>query len=155
MRWLLVGLFWSASGLAGEIAPGTAELLQQFYHPPAQYQNDFGKYHSPLKFFDGRPVLNAIDWSQRRQEILRTWHGIMGPWPALLERPEITVLDSTNRENLIERRVRVEVAKGETVLGYLLSPTNTGSQFPAVLSPFYEPETSVGRGKPFLDFGLQ
>src|SRR4051812_30885184 len=122
MRWLLVGLFWSASGLAGEIAPGTAELSKQFY------QNDFGKYHSPLKFFDGRPVLNAIDWSQRRKEILRTWHGIMGPWPALLEHPEITVLDSTNRENLIERRVRVGVAKGETVLGYLLSPTNTGSQ---------------------------
>jgi hypothetical protein len=41
------------------------------------------------------------------------------------------------------------------VSGYLLMPEGAGP-FPAVLVPFYEPETSAGlKDSPFLDFGLQ
>ena len=129
--------------------------MRQFYAPPSGYRNDFGEFRSPLKFADGSRVVRAKDWSKRREEILHSWHAIMGRWPELLENPKFDILGSTNREDLVEQRVRVEIAKGQTVAGYLLSPTNTNKRLPGVFIPFYEPETSIGRGKPFLDFGYQ
>jgi len=129
--------------------------LGAFHSPPAQFRNDFGNYKTPLQFDDGRRVTNAAEWNTRRQEILTTWHRIMGPWPELLASPKLEYLSRSNREDFIEEQVRVEISKGQTVLGYLLTPSQTNRPLPAVLIPFYEPETSIGRGKPFLDFGRQ
>src|SRR6266496_229360 len=67
----------------------------------------------------------------------------MGTWPAPIEKPRIEFLTTTNRDNFTQHRVRVEIAPGQTAEGYLLIPEGQRS-FPAVLVPYYEPETSVG-----------
>jgi hypothetical protein len=151
-RVLLVILSLSINSV---FAQNTPVAFSDFYSAPAQFRNDFGKYKSPLEFEDGRRVTSAAEWNKRRKEILATWRRIMGPWPELLTEPKLNYLSRTNREQFVEEQVRVEIATGQSVLGYLLSPSNTNRPLAAVLIPFYEPETSIGRGKPFLDFGRQ
>ena len=59
------------------------------------------------------------------------------------------------RENFARRRVRLEIAPGQTGEGWLLVPEGRGP-FPAVLVLYYERETGIGLGKePLRDFGLQ
>ena len=129
--------------------------IAPFFAPPTEFAGKMGAYRTPLRFEDGRPVRTAEEWPRRREEILRTWHGLMGPWPPLVQKPGFTVLARTRRENLSQERVRVEIAPGQTTEGWLLSPEGRGP-FPAVLVPFYEPETSVGLGKsPGRGFGLE
>jgi hypothetical protein len=117
--------------------------IEAFFVPPAEFADDFGRFKSPLRFQDGRPVNSAAAWADRREEILRYWHKVMGPWPALIEKPRIESLTTTNRENFTQHRVRVEIASSQSTEGYLLIPKGQ-PPFPAVLVPYYEPETSVG-----------
>jgi hypothetical protein len=129
--------------------------IAPFFAPVPEYAGKLGSYRSPLFFEDGRPVQNAQDWRKRREEILQTWHGLMGPWPPLLKKPAIAGLSRTRREDFTQERVRVDIAPGRTSEGWLLTPEGEGP-FPAVLVPFYEPETSIGAGKaPLRDFGYQ
>src|SRR5919199_1051908 len=124
----------------------TWKSIAPFFSPPPEYAGRLGSYRSPLTFDDGRPVARAQDWPRRRQEILKTWHGLMGPWPPLLARPAVTVLSRTQREDLKQERVRIDIAPGQTSEGWLLTPPGPGP-FAAVLVVFYEPETSIGLGK--------
>src|SRR5687767_7968438 len=120
-------------------------LLLPFFSPPAEFQNDFGKYASPLIFADGGKVVSKADWAKRRAEIIKTWTEYLGPWPALIDKPKLEFLSQTNRENFAQHRVKVEVAKDQMLEGYLLVPNGRGP-FPAVLVPYYEPESSIGVG---------
>lgn len=142
--------------LGSASAAGPPELLQSLFQPPAAFRDDFGDYPSPLKFYSGRAVIQRAEWSARRAEIRQEWEKLMGPWPPLLASPRWEVLQSHHRagEPFLEQRIRLEIARGQTNEGYLLLPTNA-PPWPAVVVPFYEPETSIGRGKPFLDFGYQ
>lgn len=129
--------------------------IAPFFNPPAEFANQFGSYKSPLIFHDGRPVKTAADWQQRRQEILQYWHKVMVPWPPLIGKPKIEYLDSKPRENFTQHRVRVEIAPKQLAEGYLLVPAAKGP-FPAVVVPYYEPESSIGVSKFELrDFGYQ
>jgi dienelactone hydrolase len=110
---------------------------------------------SPLIFSDGSAVKTAADWSKRRQEILATWHEIMGEWPTLLEKPVISGIATTEREGITQRKVRVQLAPAQELDGYLLLPPGKGP-FPAVVVPYYDAETSVGLSeKPLRDFAWQ
>jgi dienelactone hydrolase len=130
-------------------------LLLPFFSPPAEFKDDFGKYASPLLFADGTRVVSKDDWARRRAEILKIWTGYLGEWPPLIEKPKLEFLSQTNRENFVQHRVRVEVAQGQMLEGYLLVPNGRGP-FPAVVVPYYEPESSIGVGKVLLrDFGYQ
>ena len=125
------------------------------YAPPAELAGQYGAYRPLLRFNDGRPVKTAADWQERRQEILSYWHEVMGPWPAPIAKPTFEYLESKPRENFIQHRVRVEIAPGQFSDGYLLVPKGRGP-FPAILVPYYEPETSVGLSdQKERDFGLQ
>ena len=135
-------------------AHGLPEPFASAFRPPPEFAGDLGAYKSPLVFDDGRPVRDAADWRERRREILTTWHGIMGAWPPLIERPKVEVLGTERREGFEQRRVRIEVAPDRTMDGYLLVPDGRGP-FPAVLVVFYEPETAIGRGKERRDFAYQ
>lgn len=129
--------------------------IARYFTPPAEWAGKLGEEKSPLIFNDGSRVQSAADWKKRREEILTAWHGIMGAWPAVIERPKIEVLESKQRENFTQKRVRVEIAPGQTGDGYILIPEGKGP-FPAVFVPFYEPETSAGlAGKPLRDFAYQ
>jgi hypothetical protein len=129
-------------------------LLEPCFSPPPSLAGDFGKYRSPLIFKDGRKVTAPAEWPRRRQEILADWHRLMGPWPPLLAKPAVQILRTETRDGLAFHRVGLEIAAGQTNEGWLLIPAGQGP-FPAVLVPFYEPETSIGLGKPNRDFALQ
>jgi hypothetical protein len=128
----------------------------QYFTPPPEYAGQFGGYRSPLKFLEGREATSAAAWPARRRELLSVWHGLMGAWPPVLEQPMLEILTQERRENLHQRRVRLEIASGHTGEGWLLVPDGRGP-FPAVLVVFYEPETSVGlkTGPSVCDFGIQ
>jgi len=125
--------------------------LERAFRPPPEFRSDLGSYKSPLAFDDGRAVRDAAGWRERRKEILATWHGIMGAWPPLIERPRVDVLGTERRQGFEQRRGRGEGAAGHTLDGYLLVPDGRG-RFSAVLVVFYEPETAIGPGNARLDF---
>lgn len=131
--------------------PEPPSTIAPFFAPPAQFKSDLGTYRSPLIFKDGSKVQSAADWPKRRAEILADWHGIMGAWPEVIEKPKIEVLETKQRENFTQKHIRLEIAQGQTDDGYLLIPEGKGP-FPAVFVPFYDPETSIGLGKPMRDF---
>ncbi len=129
--------------------------LAPYFQPPAEFAGKLGDYRSPLKFHDGTAVKTAAEWPKRRAELLAKWQEVMGPWPELVANPKLEILSTTNRENFIQHRVKVQYGATQFQEGYLLMPKGKG-KFPAVLVPFYEPETSVGlAGKPLRDFALQ
>jgi prolyl oligopeptidase family protein len=153
--WLLTLCVLAAVAASAEPAHRPVpDKLAGFFSPPPNLANDFGGYKSPLKFNDGKPVTSAAEWRKRREEILRTWHEMMGPWPPLIEKPKIEYLEKERRENLTQHRVRLEIAPGQTTPGYLLVPDGEGP-FPAVVVVFYDPETGAGKSRPLLDFGYQ
>lgn len=132
--------------------------LAPYYQPPEEFAGQLGDYRSPLVFADGTRVQTPQDWERRRAEIFKLWHERLGAWPPLVERPAVTTVESVEREGYTEHRVRVQISpEGGTVEGYLLVPPGEGP-FPAVLVPFYEPLTSIGRGLKghgTHDYGLQ
>jgi hypothetical protein len=160
-------LLQSSSANPHDSSAATPESIRAFFGPPPQYAGDFGPYRSPLKFNDGTLVRTPVDWQKRRQEILATWHNLMGSWPPLIDNPEVQYLEQTHRDNFTQHKVTVEIAPGkQTVSGYLLIPErrpqnpdtqirNSTGTFPAVLVVFYDAETGVGLGKEGRDFGYQ
>jgi dienelactone hydrolase len=157
-----VAVYFVLCGCGNVLAANTAgpwEKISSFFTPPAEYANQSAPYRSPLKFDDSTDVRTAADWPRRRAEILRKWHDVMGPWPALLDHPRLEILNQTPQPDHTRLTIRVQVAATQSLDGFLLIPKGTGP-FPAVLVPFYEPGTSIGqppnppRGQ-FGDYGLQ
>jgi hypothetical protein len=133
------------------------QRIAPYFEPPAEWADKLGDYRSPLLFEDGSKVQSPADWSRRRAELAKIWNDAMGPWPAVLEKPRTEILREEERDGLLWRRVRLEIAPNQTGEGWLLLPKGDGP-FPAVLVVYYEPETSVGLGgkdKEYRDFGLQ
>jgi dienelactone hydrolase len=132
--------------------------LAPYFQPPEEFAGKLGDYRSPLVFDDGARVESPDDWARRRKEIQKTWRQRLGPWPALLERPEVKVLETAQRDGYEELHVHVQVSSdGKIADGYLLIPPGEGP-FPAAFIPFYEPLTSIGRGQKghgTHDYGLQ
>jgi hypothetical protein len=129
--------------------------LAPYFHPPGELAKDGGDYRSPLKFADGTPVKSKADWLKRRREILDQWHKLMGPWPALIEKPKIEYLKESRRDGLIQYHVKIEVApRRMTDDAYLLVPDGKGP-FPAVVVVFYDAKTGVGLAGKNRDFALQ
>ena len=130
-------------------------MLAPLFQVPSDYAGRLGEYRSPLRFDDGTEVRTAAEWPRRRTEILTAWHGVMGEWPAVLAGARLEILSEARRETYSQKRVRLEVAPGQRTEGWLLVPDGVGP-FPAVVVPFYEPETSVGLGgRPQRDFARQ
>ena len=122
---------------------------------PAEYERLLASLRSPLLFRDGSQANSAEDWKRRRSEILADWTRIMGPLPALIEKPAVEVLETRDRENIEQRRVRVQIASERFCDGYVLVPKGPGP-FPAVFVPYYDAETSIGLSKnPLRDFAWQ
>jgi dienelactone hydrolase len=149
-------VFFVSPRLRADEPTAAWRTIAPFFQPPAEFADKMGQYRSPLLFNDGTPVRTAADWQRRRQEIFDTWTALMGPWPAVLEKPKVEVLKQSRRENFTQYRVRVEIAAGQTGEGWLMVPDGAGP-FPAVVVVYYEPETSAALNpqQPLRDFGLQ
>ena len=126
--------------------------LAKYFRPPAEFTNT-GKYSSLLKFENGDEVKSPQDWQRRRAEIKSTWEKQIGEWPPLLTNNRVRILETTNRENFIQHKITVTIANNLTNRGYLLIPKTRGPH-PAVVVPFYEPETSIGLNRPLRAFAL-
>lgn len=143
----------SATNDADLAAIEMSEALASFFVVPEKFARDSQKYRSPLQ--GDSPVRTKEQWAKRRQEILESWHQALGPWPALLETPRVEIGETKERDDLTQSVARVEIARDQFVNGILLRPAGKGP-FPAVLVPYYEPETSVGQNKNTnRDFGYQ
>jgi pimeloyl-ACP methyl ester carboxylesterase len=132
------------------------KILAPHFAPPAELANEYGTYKSLLKFADGTEVKSADDWKRRREEIRKTWHDLMGPWPKPIEKPKVEVLKSEKVDNYTRNHIRLEVAPGKsTEDAYLLVPEGKGP-FPGVVVVFYDAATGVGLGKKTMrDFALR
>ncbi len=100
------------------------------------------------------PVASAEAWSARRNELLSMWQSYLGKWPPLITSPQVEVLEKTRRENFDQLKIRFLWTPTELTTAYLLIPDGEGKR-PAVVTVYYEPETSIGQGKELRDFGLQ
>jgi dienelactone hydrolase len=132
----------------------THDEFESYFSPPAEFKNKFGDYRSPLRFYDGSPVKTANDWEKRRKEILDNWNRMMGEWPPIIKNQEIEILETIHRENFTQHRIRFYWTPNEQTEGYLLIPDSKGKK-PAVITVYYEPETSIGMGKENRDFAYQ
>jgi dienelactone hydrolase len=139
--------FAASDALPPELAP--------HFRPPAEFANQSDGRRSPLLRADGSKITNPRDWPRQRDEIRRQWFELMGPWPELLKAPKLEKVRVEPRDNFQQHFIRLELAPGLMAHAILLVP-NGGGRFPAVVVPFYEPETSVGlAGRPLRDFGYQ
>lgn len=136
------------------LAASAWERIKGFFAPPIEYQLEFGSYKSPRVFHDGSAVRTADDWSRRRREILHDWERLLGKWPDLITEPAIEILETRQREEIVQHRVRFQWTPNEKTNGYLLIPPGE-SKRPAVVTVFYEPETAIGHGGMYRDFGIQ
>lgn len=130
------------------------QKLKPYFSSPRQYANNFGNYRSPLKFYNGKTVRTHADWQLRRKEILDHWENKLGHWPPLIANPEVEIIDSSKQENFTRYHIRFNWRADEKTTGYILVPDGPGKK-PAVITVFYEPETAIGREKPYADFALQ
>jgi len=128
--------------------------IEPYFSPPVEFKNKFGDYRPPLRFYDGRPVKTPEDWVERREEILKQWNDMMGKWPSLIKNQEIEIIETTHRENFTQHHIRFYWTPNEQTMGYLLIPDGKGEK-PAVITVYYEPETSIGLGKENRDFAYQ
>lgn len=142
------GSISDANELWGKISP--------YFTPSPEYKEQYGTYRSPLKFYDGRDVKTKGDWKKRRKEILNKWNSMMGEWPPLIKSQKMEVIETTQKDGYVLKRVRFNWLPNDITEGYLLIPDGEGKK-PAVVTVFYEPETAAGIGKftPNLDFSNQ
>jgi hypothetical protein len=158
MRWVfrfLPVVSVVAAGFAADAKVTLPADLAPYFRPPAEFATATDGRRSPLLRADGSRITNARNWPKQREEIRRQWFELMGPWPELLTAPKLEKVRVEPRENFQQHVIRLELAPGLLAHAILLVPNGSGP-FPAVVVPFYEPETSVGlAGKPLRDFGLQ
>lgn len=129
--------------------------IANYFEPPAEYNNEYGNYRSPLLFYNGNTVKTKKDWQIRRSEILSKWMDLMGEWPPIITNQHLEIIDTVYREDFIQYSVRFYWTSNQQTEGYLLIP-NTKGKKPAVITVFYEPETAVGlNDKINRDFAYQ
>lgn len=141
-----------------EVGPAESawSRISPLFRPAPEWQDQLGSYRSVLSFADGSRVTSAEQWPRRRQEIQASWQQLLGEWPKPIEKPVWEVVSDTRRDGFRQQRVRFAISPGQMHEGWLLVPDVPGPK-PAVLVPYYEPETSIGLNseQPHRDFAVQ
>ncbi|HUX94233.1 MAG TPA: hypothetical protein VMV47_00760 [Bacteroidales bacterium] len=148
-------LYSQSVNILGSDADLLWHKLSPFFSPPSEYKNNLGSYRSPLKFYSGQPVKSSHDWTKRREEILNTWNDMMGKWPPFIEHQKPEIIEKVSIQNYIRYKIRYNWLPDQRTEAYLLVPEGKGKR-PAVITVYYEPETSAGIGdKEYRDFAHQ
>lgn len=152
----VVKLIWNQpNGLHNKTRPkGVRSDINSYFRPPVSLQHEFGDFHSPLQFDDGSQVTTPEQWRQRREQLHSRWTKDLGKWPPLITNPKVEFLESSTRENFVQHKIRFLWTPNQFTSGYLLIPKGKTSM-PAVVTVYYEPETSIGYGTSHRDFALQ
>lgn len=135
--------------------------IAKYFVAPDSLKENYGDYRSPLIFNNGEHVQTVKQWELRKAEIRRNWEHYLGKWPALDEEQKFEYLDSIDKGNYIQYTVRFKWTPQEWTNGYLLIPKELEGKKPAVVSVFYDAETSIGIGsesrpfRPWRDFATQ
>lgn len=149
---LLVLLFLSVASLRGA-DPWTT--LSPFAAPPPNFEAKTAPWRDPLLFNDGTTVRTDTDWQKRRAELLSDWHALMGTWPPVIKEPKAEILKSEPQQGYRRDRIRFQWTPLLHTEGWLLIPDGA-TKAPAVITVYYEPDTSVGLSdKPDRDFARQ
>ena len=128
---------------AGAPADEAWKVIAPFFAPPKEYANDLGEHKPVLEFYDGTPVKTAAGWARRREETRKKWHGIMGPWPPLIDKPTIEYVAKEKKQNYTQHTVKIKLApKWDPWTSYLLIPDGAGP-FPAAVVVYYYPEGAL------------
>jgi len=155
---LAVGIAAMPLAAWGQEAPVPWGEMARFFAPPEEFRGKLGAYRPLMKFDDGTPVRTREDWARRREEIRSCWHRVMGPWPPLVEKPQIKYSEKEHAENFTRHKVQVEFARDRFAgTQYLLVPDGAGP-FPAVVVTWYGSEDSAGlteKTRGTVDFGYQ
>ncbi len=123
------------------------EIIAPHFTPPKEFAGDFGPHKPVMKFYDGTPVKTAADWKRRRAEIRKKWDEMMGPWPALIKKPEIKYLSKEPKKGYVQHTVTVMLTpKWKPWTCYLLMPEGKGP-FPAAVTVYYYPEGPLTQKK--------
>jgi hypothetical protein len=132
--------------------------VERCFAPPAEFAEKLGDYRPVTRFDDGSRIESAQDWPRRRAEILKYWHGVLGEWPKVLEKPRIRYTKSEHVENFTRHEIEIEVAADRFVASqYLLVPDGEGP-FPAVVVPWYNAADGAGlneKQRDRTDYGYQ
>lgn len=137
------------------------EKLRPYFQPPDSLKNDFGNFRSPLLFNNGDQVKSAKEWSKRKIEIKQDWEGYLGTWPDLYTKQRFEYIDTLYEDTYTQYSVRFKWTPNEWTKGYLLVPKNKVGKMPAVVSVFYDAESSIGIGsesrpwRPWRDFAKE
>ncbi|MCY4779030.1 sialidase [Sphingobacterium sp. UT-1RO-CII-1] len=135
--------------------------IAKYFVAPDSLKENYGDYRSPLIFNNGEHVQTIKQWELRKAEIRRNWEHYLGKWPALDEEQKFEYLDSIDKGNYMQYTVRFKWTPQEWTKGYLLIPKELEGEKPAVVSVFYDAETSIGIGsesrpfRPWRDFATQ
>jgi dienelactone hydrolase len=121
------------------LAQGEAwERIKGLFEVPEQFRAADHGLPSVLK-----GAKTPEEWALRRAELLKAWHEVLGPWPALIEKPFAQEQWKDTVEGFTRRYLEMEVAPGRKAKAYYLTPPGKGP-FPAVLDVFYYPEDGAG-----------
>ena len=122
-----------------------AKRIAPWMKPPAERSEQSAHLKNLLIHDDGTPVRSASDWQRRRTEILSVWSKALGQGPLPLLKPQMQILKEEDAGNHLRKRIRLEIMPERYQEAWLLMPKRTGKR-PAVVVPFYDPETSIGLG---------
>jgi pimeloyl-ACP methyl ester carboxylesterase len=94
----------------------------------------------PLRFYDGRPVVNmATDWPKRRNEIQQLFEKwVTGTLPPKAKISRVVLLDETKGSGYLVRNVKVEYGpegKASVRIRMVIPDGATGQKFPVMISP--------------------
>ena len=153
LKWSLPNKLATTNSINEHMTP--TEKVLPYFQPPAKWKEQYGSYRSPLIFADGSKVKTAKDWRRRRAELKEEWEGLLGRWPAHQAKPEVEVLEKTQRDGIQVEKIRFNWTPNEKTTGYLLTPKKSSEPRPAVVTVYYEPETAIGDGSPYRDFAIQ
>jgi hypothetical protein len=123
-----------------------AAQIEVWMRPPAVFANQYAKLLDLLTFEDGTSVSSPEDWPRRRTEISKQWKEALGEGPVPLAKPKIQILKVEDVGSYQQQRVRIEIMPERFEEAWLLIPKHSGKR-PAVVVPFYDPETSIGLGQ--------
>ncbi len=113
-------------------------------------------YRSPMHNDDGTVVITIDEWEAKRADIRQEWMQIIGGWEDCRIIRPLTPVDSTDIGGITRYTVECEWLPGMTTTGYLLVPDSLTRPAGAVITLYYEPETSAGMSElPNRDFALQ